>query len=340
MKKKAAVMIAMVLVLSFVLAGCSGSSLNGSETVATLDDTNITLGEFNLLLRYQQAQMETYYGGIFGAGFYQQDISGDGTIYGEAAKEDLLGDFERMYILEAEAPNYGVALTDEEKAAVTEAASKFLSDNTDGAKKALAADQAAVEHVLTLMTLNDKMYDALTEDVDTEVSDEEAAQKKIAYVLVSKRGTETDADGNPVNLAEEEIAEKKEQLQSVLDAAKESKDLSAAAEAAELSASTVTYGADSTSPVEEVRAAADKLADGELAELIETENAIYAVQMVSTFDRDATDSRKTSIINERREALFNEKYAKLQEAHTFTPVEDALAKLTFERSYMLKMEEQ
>lgn len=346
MKKKAALIIAMALALSFMVAGCSKSSLDGSLTVATMDDKNINLGEFNLLLRYRQAQMETYYGGILGTNLYQQDLSGDGKIYGEIAKEALVEEFERMYILEAEAPNYGVELTEEEKTAAADAASKFLADNTEGAKKALGADQAAVEHLLTLLTLDDKMYGALTADVDTEVSDEEAAQKKISYVSVSMLGSEMDEDGNYIDLTDEEKAEKKAKLQSVLDAAKESGDLRAAAEAEELTASSVTYGAEGDSPAtastylaEEVRKAADALEDGEFAELIETESALYAVQMISTFDREATDNRKEVIVSERKAELFNEKYEKLREAHTFAPADEVLAKLTFERPYVLKIEE-
>jgi parvulin-like peptidyl-prolyl isomerase len=340
MKKKAVVILSMILAVVFTLTGCSGNSLKASETIATLDDTtNVTLGEFSLLLRYEQAQMETYYGSMFGSNIYQQDLYGTGTVYGETAKENLVTEFERMYILEAEAPNYGVELTDDEKAAITEAAQKFMEANDKETRKAVAATQEGVEHLLTLLTLNDKMYDALTADVDTEVSDEEAAQKRISYVYVSTLGTEQDEDGNTIDLTDEEKEEKKAQLQAVLDAAKESGDLSAAAEEQELTASSVTYGADSTSPADEVRAAADELEDGEFAELIETENGYYAVQMESTFDEDATATKKESILSERRETLFEEKYAELQEAHSFETVEDVLAKLTFDRNYTLKTEE-
>lgn len=339
MKKKAIVLLSMVLILAFSLCGCSQSGLNGSETIATLDGTtNIPLGEFNLMLRYQQAQMETYYASLFGTGVYQQDISGSGVVYGESAKEALLEDFKEMYVLEAEASNYQVALTEEEKAAITEAATKFLSANTDRAKKAVTADQATVEHVLTLMTLKDKMYTALTADVDTEVSDEEAAQKRISYVFESTADTYDEA-GNAIPLTDEEKAEKKAALQEILNVAKESGDLNSAAEAKERTANSLTYGDGSTAIGEEVQAAANALADGEFTDLIETDNGYYIVQMVSTFDREATDSQKETIIQQRRDDLYTEKSQELQDAHTFTQIDSALAKLTFERTFTLKTEE-
>lgn len=340
MKRKWTLVLAVVVALTLGLTGCAKKgSLNGAETIATLDDTQIPLGEVNLLLRYQEAQMETYYSGMFGSNIYRQDLTGNGTIYGETAKEGLLTEMEQMYILEAEAANYDAALPDEEKNAIADAAAQFVADNDAKTLQAIAADQATVEHVLTLMTIQQKMKDALTSDVDAEVSDEDAAQKKISYVFVSTAGTERDEEGNTVDLTDEEKAEKKAVLQAVLDSAKKSGDLDAAAEEQELTASTTTFGADSQTPAEEVRRAADKLREGEFSEIIEAENAYYVIQLVSSLDREATDNKKETIVQQRRDDLFAEKYAELQKDHTFESKADVLAKLTFDRTYTLKAEE-
>lgn len=343
MKKGIAVLVA-GLMLAGSLTGCGkGNALDGAQTVAVMDETtNVPLGEVSLLLRYQQAQMESYYGSMLGmTNVYGQDLSGTGTIYGETAKQSLMEQFNQMYVLEAEAAGYGVELTDEEKTAISDAAAKFMKENSAEVQKTLGVDEAMVEHVLTLMTIQEKMYAPLTADVDTVVSDEEAAQKRIAYVLVSTAGTEQDEDGNTIDLTEEEKAAKKQELQDILDAAKESGDLKAAVEAAnenrdensKLTASEATYGADSTTPVEEVRTAADALKDGELASIIETDSGYYAVQMLSTFDQEATDSKKEAIVTERKNTLYQEKCAELEEKHSFETKDDVLAQLTFDRIY-------
>lgn len=341
MKKRTSKIVSLLFALAFVLTGCTGSSMDPSETVAVLDDTtNIRLGEFSLMLRYQQAQMETYYGSMLGGGIYQQEMPDTGEVYGDTAKRSQMEEFHLLYALEAEAPNYQVALTEEERNAVSEAAKAFLDQNTSQLKKAVGAEQTDVEHLLTLLTIQNKMYDALTTDVDTVVSDEEAAQKRITYAFIATTGTETDSEGNSIPLTEEEKAERKAELQAVLDAAKESKDLSAAAEGKEnITSNTITYGADSTSPAENVRAAADALKDGEFAELIEAESGYYAVQMVSTFDREATDSQKETIVRQRRDTLYNEKCEELKAAHTFTTMEEVLAKLQFSQTFVLKTEQ-
>lgn len=338
MKKKLCIITAALMALSINLTGC-GRQLDGTQTVAVMDSANIPLAEVNLMLRYQQAQMETYYSGMMGSNIYQRDIAGDGTSYGETAKTTLMETFEEMYILEAEAGNYGVSLSEEEKGAITAAAQKFMADNTDSkVQAALTASQGTVERVLTLLTLDAKMQDVLTEDVDTNVSDAEAAQKKATYLYVSKSGTQTDEEGKTIDLTEEELKALKEKAQGILDAAKESKDLSAAAKDQDMSTSTVTYDDDTAMFPDEVRAEADKLSAGEYTGLVETEQAFYIVQMDSLLDREATDAKKESIVRERKDKLFTEKYEELKGKHTFETKENVLSQMTFEQVITLKTE--
>ena len=81
MRRKGIAVLVSALMLAVSLTGCGKQEvLDGTETAATLDDTtSMTLGEFNLMLRYQEAQMETYYGAMFGtSNIYAQDMSGTG----------------------------------------------------------------------------------------------------------------------------------------------------------------------------------------------------------------------------------------------------------------------
>lgn len=339
MKKKSCMIIAAVMLCVLCLGGC-GKKLDGTQTVAVMDQTHVPLGEVNLMLRYQQAQMETYYSSFMGNNVYQQDLSGTGVPYGETAKAALMDSFQQLYILEAEAANYGVSLSEEEKSAIMAAAQQFLADNKNTkVQTALTMSQGTVEHLLTLLTLEHKMQAALTADVDTNVSDEEAAQKRVTYLYMSKETDNVDADGNPVPMTEEELKALKEKAQGILDEAKSSKDLSAAATAQELTTNSQTYGADSAAFPDEVKAQADKLAEGEYTPVVETDQALYIVQMDSLLDRDATDAKKESIVRQRRDTLFAEKYEELKALHTFETKEDVLAQMTFGQQITLKVGE-
>ena len=52
--------------------------------------------------------------------------------------------------------DYGVEITDDEKAAMKEAAEKFMSDNTKSALKEVGATEEYVERYLYLQTVQQK----------------------------------------------------------------------------------------------------------------------------------------------------------------------------------------
>ena len=366
-----------------LLTGCSSST---GKTVAKMGDAEITLGEAEFMLRYNQAKTQGYLGALFGEGsnVFQQDLTGSGQAYGVTMKESVMNDLKNMILMEDHMSDYNVELTDEEKAAIEETAKEFLAENSKDVLKALAATEETVTRVLTLYTIQSKMQTAIEADVDTEVSDDEAAQKSIQYAYftipeteseaedtteaesgseedtteaatdtaeesgetvaetesetvsetetageteteaeetseaVSENGTEDASEAVSENDTEEateaeteESAEKKETretAQSVIDAVLGGETLEDAVKAVDENKSVTdySYGADEETLNENLKNVADTLSDGEIAaEPVEGENGFYVVQMVSTFDRDATDQKKEEIINDRKQELLN-----------------------------------
>ena len=368
-----------------LLTGCSSST---GKTVAKMGDAEITLGEAEFMLRYNQAKTQGYLGALFGEGsnVFQQDLSGSGQAYGVTMKESVMNDLKNMILMEDHMSDYNVELTDEEKAAIEETAKEFLAENSKDVLKALAATEETVTRVLTLYTIQSKMQTAIEADVDTEVSDDEAAQKSIQYAYftipeteseaeettetesgseedtteaatdaaeesgetvaetesetvseteteaagetetaaeetseaVSENGTEDASEAVSENDTEEateaeteESAEKKETretAQSVIDAVLGGETLEDAVKAVDENKSVTdySYGADEETLNENLKNVADTLSDGEIAaEPVEGENGFYVVQMVSTFDREATDQKKEEIINDRKQELLN-----------------------------------
>ena len=368
-----------------LLTGCSSST---GKTVAKMGDAKITLGEAEFMLRYNQAKTQGYLGALFGEGsnVFQQDLTGSGQAYGVTMKESVMNDLKDMILMEQHMSDYNVELTDEEKAAIEETAKEFLAENSKDVLKALAATEETVTRVLTLYTIQSKMQTAIEADVDTEVSDDEAAQKSIQYAYftipeteseaedtteaesgseedtteaatdtaeesgetvaetesetvseteteaagetetaaeetseaVSENGTEDASEAVSENDTEEateaeteESAEKKETretAQSVIDAVLGGETLEDAVKAVDENKSVTdySYGADEETLNENLKNVADTLSDGEIAaEPVEGENGFYVVQMVSTFDREATDQKKEEIINDRKQELLN-----------------------------------
>ena len=85
MKKKATTLLAVLLMGAIALTGCSAPhTVNGSAEAVSVNGTSVPLGELNFYLRYQQANMQNAYGGMFGETFMNTDITGSGSVYGSS----------------------------------------------------------------------------------------------------------------------------------------------------------------------------------------------------------------------------------------------------------------
>lgn len=333
MKKRMAGVLALLFVMTTALTGCSGNNtLDSTAEAMNVGGVSVPLGEVNFYLRYQQAQMQSFYGSYFGEDFMNQDLMGLGTPYGETVRDTVVETLQEYYVVEAHAEELGISLTDEEKNAAAEAAKAFLSANDSKTLNAMTADEATVTHVLEMMALQNKVYNDRAATIDTEVDPKEAAQKRISYVMASTAGT-SDADGNMTDLTEDELAEKKELMEAILSEAKESGDLKAAAEAHELSATSTTYGKDDSVLNDAVKEAADALTDGEFSDVIEAETGYYIVYMENTYDEDATETKIQSILSQREREAYEAWYTPLEEASEITTNEELIQTLTFERIF-------
>ena len=336
MKKKATTLLAVLLIGATALTGCSAPhTVNGSAEAVSVNGTSVPLGELNFYLRYQQIFMQNAYGGLFGENFMNTDISGSGKVYGETMRDSAVEQLEEYYLVEANAEELGVALSDEDESKIADTVQAFLDANDSKTLDAMSADQATVTHVLELITLQQRVHDYFGTTIDTEVDPEEANQKKISCVLDSTKAT-TDADGNTVDLTDEEKAQKKTDMEAILAEAKETDDLSAAAEKYDLSVTPTTYGKDDSTLDEKIYAAADELSDGEYSDVIETDNGYYIVRMDSTSDEDATQSKIKAILSDRTNEAYSAWIDPIKEAAEISVNDKNVEKLTFDRIYTVK----
>ena len=303
--KKAAVLTAVGVLAATTVTGCSGS-INTDAVVATVGDDEITLGVANFYARMTQGQYETYYAGMMGTtgeAMWTQEAGEDQT-YEESVKDGLMENLENMYLISQHAAEYDVSLTEEEEDAIADAAAQFDEDNTDEAKETVSGYRKDIEEFLRLATIQTKMDSKMREGVDEEVSDEEAAQKAMKYVFFSY--TTTDDSGNSTELTDEEKENLKTDAQSLVDRVNAGEDISTVAEELGQTAYDLTFDSDSTSPNEDLIAAVDAFeTEGQVTDVIEADTGLYVGQLTSLLDRDATDQKKASIVEERRQEQYD-----------------------------------
>ncbi len=323
--------VAAVLAAALLMGGCADKELDASQVAATVGGEEITLGLANFAARLQQAEIETYYMAYLGTDMWNQEMGEDGQTYEESIKESVLESLRNSIVIRDHAEEYGVALTEEEETAIQEAAAQFISDNA-GNEKGLArmtATEDVVAEMLTLMTIEEKMYYEIAAEANIEISDEEAAQKAADYVFIAN-SSHTNDDGESVEYTEEEKEELRSQLQDIVDSAQETGDFAAAAQEYDLEVSSATFGGDAVTALpDDVAAAADTLAVGEFTDIIDSGTAYYVAQLTSEFDQEATDARKDELKTEREMDYYDEKVAAWADEVEFTVYDDVWDQVTF-----------
>lgn len=316
--KKTALLTAAGTLAAFAVTGCSGS-IDTDAVVATVGDEEITLGIANFYVRMMQGNYETYYAGMMGTtgeALWTQ-AAGEDQTYEEYVKDDAMQTLQDLYLISQHAAEYEVALTEDEKDAIKDAAVQFDEDNTDESKEMVSGYRKDIEKYLELVTIQYKMDDKMKEGVDEEVSDEEAAQKAMKYVYFSY--SSTDESGNPVTLTDEEKESLKAEAQTLSDRVAAGEDITAVAEELGQTASDLTFDSESTGPSEELIAQVDAFGtEGEVTAPVETDTGVYVAQLTSLLDRDATDLKKTNIVEERRQEQYD---SLLEEWRSSTEIE-------------------
>ena len=342
-KRTAVVTLAGVMSVG-MLSGCGSKTLDGTKTVAIVDGTDIPLGVVSLYAREQQQQTTTMYLNYMGSAdnIWDQTAGDDSDeTYGDQAVTSSLESVEKMYILKEKAADYNVELTDDDEAAIADAASQFMAANSEETIKELAVTEDQVKTLLELQTIQKKMYDPVVAEGKITVSDDEANQTTFTYVSISTSGDD---------ITDEEKKTKKEQAQEILDKMKEdpTADMGETAKAVDdtysgLTGTIFTNDSDdediSNSYDDAVVEALRTLKDGEVyGELVETDSSVYVLRMDKVNDEDATASKKESLENTKRSEYYSETTQKWLDDADITVNDKVLSTLTItdEHSFTIK----
>lgn len=398
------------------LAGCSKKEAFDSEATAiTVNDQKVSAGVVNFALRYNQANYESLYMSLGLTDPFNQDLYGAGTTLGDDMKEMLATELTNAMLAEQKMEEYGVALTEEQNSAITDAAKNFVAANDEEVLEKLGITQADIQRYLELTTIRTMMEKEMSADVDTEVSDEEAAQRKIQYVLFTpvtdeelaaeteteeaeSEAAQTESESEEAQTQSEETTESEEESESeaaetetaaeteeetaqltekedvktksadeteteqavqtetdseeaetetedpeaveamerarvraeeMLKKVQSGEDFDKAAEDMGKTASTTTFGADYS--ITELAEATEGLADGTLVEApVQTANGFYVVKVLSELDREATDAKKETIVQQRRQEQISSLYTEWTEAGEISVDEKVMAEIKFD----------
>lgn len=324
MRKKVLLILAVSIVLS--MAGCSKDSKDmadskssqttganvtatveplkelSGKTVLTVNGLDVSYDEIRLYLQSNKEEIEKTYG----SDVWAMLVNAEGKTYEETFKEALLDEIIYIKLVCSQAEALGITLSEDELLDVDEYTADFLSSFDEEKMKYYQVDQEIVRQIYKDNMLSNKVFESLTLNVDTQVTDEEARQAVYQYILVGKYGY--DETGNRYDYTEEQLANAKARAEELYTQALESTnfyDFAKANTDDEDEVEIIVGMGDMKAEIEKVTR---YMKEGEISPVIDTEDGYFIFYCKEEMNQEETDAKKEEIIRERQQAAFDQKY--------------------------------
>lgn len=256
--------------------GLSGDQLfKIGKSVCTLPEAMI------YIMDYQRQ-----YEGVYGVEMWEHDFGG--ITFEQYVKDTIVDQLASMKAITLLADDYEVSLSDEEQNKVSQAAEEYFDALSGEQTEYMDLKLEDVEDLYRDHVLSGKVYEEITKDVNTEVSDDEARIITVQQIRLDS-------------------AETAESVKAQLD---EGRDFASLASTYSLDSQvTYTFGrGEHDSAFEE---AAFALENDQTSGIIETEDGYYILKCVNNFDQEATEANKVTMVEKRRDELFGDVYDQL-----------------------------
>lgn len=288
-RKKLAVLLA-AAVMTGSFSGCGlmenteivfTTGLSG-EQLFKIGKSVCTLPEAMIYVMDYQRQYE----GVYGVEMWEHDFGG--ITFENYVKDTIVDQLASMKAITLLAGDYEVSLSSDEEEKVSQAAEDYYGALTEEQIEYMDLELKDVESLYRDHALSGKVYEEITKDVNTEVSDDEARIITVQQIRLDSAET----------------------AQSVKEQLDEGRDFAAVASSYSLDSQvTYTFGRGEHDAAYEEAAFA--LENDQVSDVIETEDGYYILKCVNNFDQEATEDNKVTMVEKRRDELFESVYEKL-----------------------------
>ena len=307
-KRVAALSLAAVMLVS--AAGCGkkaaekNTDYNMAEVVAVYDGEDITLGEAFFIVRwqqlkYQQNPMASY----LGEEWYTYDLLNNGMTFEAWNKAYTIENIRRMRIAEDYAGENGISLTEDEKETAISAAADFVKANYEEALTAMLADEDMIATILQRYLLTQKVYDQVIANTPITITDEEA--RVVTYNYVYKATTETDSDGNTVDMSDADKQAIYTNLESMIANARNNGDFKTAAQDAGYTSSQRSFSiALEDKSFQDLNNYVLTMEVGAVSDVIPVDGGYFVLNLVTDNDTEQLESSKESLLEKKQAETF------------------------------------
>lgn len=302
--KKTAVLSLTAMLLSTSLTGCTDhtkivvtTGLSGNQLFKIGSATCTTPEIMVYLTTFFNEYAEAY-----GQEMWNYDLGG--VSLEEHVKDVVLSKMAQIKIMNLMAEERSITLNDEEKSQVNAAAEKYFGLLPEQMKEQEKISADVVKKVYEEYALANKVYTAITEAADMEISDDEA-RAVTAQVIYWKNWKMKNKEKTA--LSEAETLKVVNTAKDVLRKARAGEDFSFLA---------VQYSDDKQSSKSYARGSVEaefeellfSMDEGDISDVIELSDGYYIVKCISTMDYEATQKNKVVLAKQRKQEAFSKAY--------------------------------
>ena len=288
---KAAALLGAAVMMISALAGCGKNTkvvltagLKKNE-VFRISSASCVLPEVMVYLTNMQNQYESVYGSqIWNASDGQLSLE-------QEEREQVLTQLARIKVMNLLAQKKEVTLDDKEKERAAAAGREYFISLNSAEVTALNVTQDLITKMYEEYALAEKVYQTIVENVNPEVSDDEARTITVDMIRVSDSAKASQVLGK----AKEEGVDFETLAQA------ESED------------QTVTQSFGKGEVSETLEKAAFNLGKDEISDVVESDGSYYILKCISTFDEAQTKANKEKIVKQRQSEAFDTEYTAFEQ---------------------------
>ncbi|MBD5544457.1 MAG: peptidylprolyl isomerase [Lachnospiraceae bacterium] len=310
--KKGMMVFIVLLIFLTAVTGCKkGTEDDGGETKVVLTtgfaaDEIFRIGKSSCMLpeiKVYLLNTKNQYESIYGARIWNTRLE-DGTLE-EKVKDTVIARVAQIKTMNLLAQEHEIALSEHEQKLVSQAALEYYQTLSAEEIEYLSANEQLIEQLYGEYALSDKIYYSIIQDVNPEISDDEA--RTITVKVIFLKNYSLDGEKNRIPYTEETKADTKKKAEEILALARSGEDFDTLInQYSEDENSTYSFGKGEMEAV--LEEAAFNLSTDAISNVVETEYGYYIIKCVSTFDRKETDVNKVKIVEQRKKEAFNQVY--------------------------------
>lgn len=306
-----------------------------TKVIMTVEGTNGTKDEYSINdLGYyiyegesQGEQMASLYSQIYGEGYdyWNAEADDNGNTNATLLADNIVTEATEDFILYRSALDNGYEATEEDKTTAQDNTNTALEGMSGKQKMIAGLSEDDVYNVLLMQTVGERYkkdvitsldldYDEITKDI----TKKDYKQYDFEYYYVSTEGTETDEDGNTVELTKDEIAAKKEIMDNFAKTVESAEDFSTVlgtdedGNAVTSNEDGVEYTAEGQMIAKDGFAGLDKyikkMKVGEVSDVLKGKDGYYIIKLTDNTSTESYDNALSQAKETAEEEAFDEEY--------------------------------